>query len=82
MRQYSECLAFDGGPHLWSLRSEHNTSEGVLRYFDCACGRWDVELQSVTVAEVRSVRRSTGESVPASSPEPYPQAQEPVAPRA
>lgn len=72
MRQYLECLAFDGGPHLWSLRSEHSTSQGVLKYFGCPCGRWDVELRSLTVAEVRRSGWSSDGSVPASSTVPYP----------
>lgn len=83
MQQYLACLAFDGGPHLWSLRSQHRTSGGLVSYFGCPCGRWEVELNSATLfgaqlkepalgSQQRAGQPSCG-SVPASSPEPYPQ---------
>ena len=56
--------------HQWMTRSQHRTSQGVVAYGYCACGRWRVnrgttahveQTLAVTSAgpELRVVRRNT-----------------------
>ncbi len=40
----------DGGPHVWMVASEHRTSQGVLQYLKCDCGRHDVQLRGELIA--------------------------------
>ena len=44
------CFAADGGPHLWTLASEHCTSQGTVRYVRCDCGQHDVQLCAELIA--------------------------------
>jgi hypothetical protein len=37
--------------HFWSTRSSHSTSEGVVTYQACPCGRWRI-LGAARVAEI------------------------------
>ncbi len=39
------------GAHIWRTRSTHPTSEGLVTYQACACGRWRI-LGSSPRAEV------------------------------
>jgi hypothetical protein len=40
--------------HFWTTRSSHPTSEGLVSYQSCPCGRWRI----LTAARVAEVARS------------------------
>ena len=41
--------------HFWRTASRHSTSEGVVSYQRCACGRWRVTVSGAP-AQVYAVR--------------------------
>lgn len=45
--------------HEWVTRSSHVTSDGLLRYRTCSCGRWSIVLASEAVV-VGDVAGHTG----------------------
>ncbi|TCC24727.1 hypothetical protein [Kribbella speibonae] len=37
--------------HRWTTRSRHRTSQGVVAYGHCACGRWRVDRATTAQVE-------------------------------
>jgi hypothetical protein len=48
--------------HQWATRSSHITSEGLLRYQQCLCGRWQVVIagEVAVVGDVIHAPRRSG----------------------
>ncbi len=46
--------------HHWTTRSRHRTSQGVVAYADCVCGRWRVNRDSTVHAEQTLAVTSAG----------------------
>lgn len=38
--------------HHWTTRSRHRTSQGVVAYADCVCGRWRVNRDTTAQVEL------------------------------
>jgi hypothetical protein len=46
--------------HHWTTRSRHRTSQGVITYDQCACGRWRVQRDNTDLARQTLAVTSAG----------------------